>query len=596
MSVSSSGAVTTTGNVAGTASYATNANLLDGLDSTVFATTGSNTFKGSQYISSSFAPTNFTDTASLYTDGGLRATKNSYFSSSVYVGGDLIIFGSQSVNYITSSQLNISDNIITVNTATPSVRFGGIGVIDSGSLGTGLTGSLLWDSQNNVWIYTNPSGGLYDGGMVLMGPPNYSATGNEVGITVNALAKGAGSHHMTSSGIFESGSNVGIGNSNPSYSLDVTGTGRFTGQLSINPASTGFIVLGATTSYGSVSSGGGGATLYLNGSARGGTGTVASNAVTLATDGNIFISDSTANTHKMFVSSSGNVGIGTTSPTFSKLQLTTDSQDAFAITTATNANQQLVLGYNLSGNYGRIQAVNQGTSYTNLVLQKDGGNVGIGTASPGYLLDVSGSSVRLNVDNGYLILNRSATNKYVGQSLRTANSYKWFVGMRETGTDDYIIYSESTATDILKISNSSGYVIKPYQPAFQAYSSGISVTGGGWYNISNAMTTEVYDIGSNYSGGKFTAPVAGRYMFYFGGWTSIASNGERYGVSFPVNNGGYFFLSGGNYSITDSPLNGFSIVHNLAAGDYVEVHAFSSVGGTWGGGSHGVWWGGYLLG
>ena len=41
MSVSSSGAITTTGNVAGTASYASNAELLDGLDSTVFTLTSS---------------------------------------------------------------------------------------------------------------------------------------------------------------------------------------------------------------------------------------------------------------------------------------------------------------------------------------------------------------------------------------------------------------------------------------------------------------------------------------------------------------------------------------------------------------------------
>ena len=152
-----------------------------------------------------------------------------------------------------------------------------------------------------------------------------------------------------------------------------------------------------------------------------------------------------------------------------------------------------------------------------------------------------------------------------------------------------------TTSDTIRMSiNPSGYVTRPFQPAFMAYSSGVTVNAGYWQIISNSITTEAYDIGSNYSGGRFTAPVAGRYYFFFGGWSNINSNGERYGISFVVNSGSTYYIAGGNYCIVDSPLAGASIVHNLAAGDYVELHIFTSVGGTWGGG-HGVWWGGYLL-
>lgn len=124
-------------------------------------------------------------------------------SGSLVINQNLTILGSQSVQYVTSSQLNISTNLITVNTATPAVRFGGLAVYDSGSLGTGLTGSLLWDSEHNVWIYTNPSGGLYDGGMLLVGPRS-AGIGNEVGINRGYAAVGDGSHHMTSSQIYNS--------------------------------------------------------------------------------------------------------------------------------------------------------------------------------------------------------------------------------------------------------------------------------------------------------------------------------------------------------------------------------------------------------
>jgi hypothetical protein len=206
MAISSSGAVTSTGAIGGS-------------NSATLATTGSNTFTGQQYVSNTNAPVNFTDTASLYTDGGLRVGKDAYVSGTLYLN-NLTVYGTQSVNYITSSQLDIADNIITVNTSTPQIRFGGIAVRDSGSEGTGLTGSLLWDSQNNHWVYTNPSGSSYSGGMMISGP-RASSLGEEQGTTFNALMKGQGGDHITSSGIFESGSRTGIGTNNPQQILSV---------------------------------------------------------------------------------------------------------------------------------------------------------------------------------------------------------------------------------------------------------------------------------------------------------------------------------------------------------------------------------------
>jgi len=173
-----------------------------------YATTGSNTFDGGQYLSSSFNPTGFSTTASLYTDGGLRVTRDAYISGTLYLN-NVTVFGTQSVAYISSSQLNIGTNIISVNTDIPSVRFGGLAVYDSGS--TGLTGSMLWDSQDNQWIYSNPSGSTYDSAMFLVGPRNTGTLGNEVGINCNFLSKGNGMHHMTSSAIFEDGSVTCIG-------------------------------------------------------------------------------------------------------------------------------------------------------------------------------------------------------------------------------------------------------------------------------------------------------------------------------------------------------------------------------------------------
>jgi hypothetical protein len=197
---------------AASASNASNTALFNSTASSVFATTGSNTFTGTAYHSNTNNAIGFSNTtSSIYTDGGLQVTKDAYISSSLYIKGNLTVYGTQSVSYITSSTLNISTNLITVNTSTPSVRFGGLAVQDSGST-AGLTGSLLWDSQNNSWLYDNPSGsGNYDSAMVIMGPRNSSTLGSEQGLNCNYLIQGHGHHHTTSSGIFHDGTNTCIG-------------------------------------------------------------------------------------------------------------------------------------------------------------------------------------------------------------------------------------------------------------------------------------------------------------------------------------------------------------------------------------------------
>ncbi len=97
-----------------------------------------NTFACAQYFSNVSNASNFNSTASLYSDGGMRLTKDLYVSGTSYFN-NVTVFGTQSISYITSSQLNISTNIISVNTDVPAIRFGGLAVYDSGS--TGLTKS-----------------------------------------------------------------------------------------------------------------------------------------------------------------------------------------------------------------------------------------------------------------------------------------------------------------------------------------------------------------------------------------------------------------------------------------------------------------------
>jgi hypothetical protein len=158
------------------------------------ATTGSNTFYGSQII-----------------------------SGTTYIAGDFIVQGSSSIQYISASSVSIGTNIVNLNTANPAVRYGGISVQDSGSA-NGVTGSLLWDSTCNRWIYSNPSTIGYSGG-ILMSGPRAATFGTETTLTCNYIAKSGGGDHLYDSCVVDDGTTVSVKtNTEITGSLKVTST------------------------------------------------------------------------------------------------------------------------------------------------------------------------------------------------------------------------------------------------------------------------------------------------------------------------------------------------------------------------------------
>jgi hypothetical protein len=206
--------------------------------------TATNNFACTQYFSNASNAVSFTSTGSLYSDGGVRFTKDMYVSGTAFFN-NVTVFGTQSVAYISSSQLNIGTNIISVNTDTPSVRFGGLAVYDSGS--TGLTGSILWDSEQNHWVYTNPSGSTYSGGMFISGP-RASSLGTEQGTTACRLLVGQGGDHLTSSMIYHSSTvtcipTAIVGESTACFASTITAGG----DLSLNPSGNSTITQNAST-------------------------------------------------------------------------------------------------------------------------------------------------------------------------------------------------------------------------------------------------------------------------------------------------------------------------------------------------------------
>ena len=115
-----------------------------------------------------------------------------------------------------------------------------------------------------------------------------------------------------------------------------------------------------------------------------------------------------ASNERMRIDSIGNVGIGTTDPT-SKLHISSSTSTDTPTAGTTNgglfiSNASRTYGLNLGvQNTGRSwiqgQRMDGNTSLYDLLLQPLGGNVGIGTDSPGAKLEVYGSSPNILINN-----------------------------------------------------------------------------------------------------------------------------------------------------------------------------------------------------
>jgi hypothetical protein len=117
-------------------------------------------------------------------------------------------------------------------------------------------------------------------------------------------------------------------------------------------------------------------------------------------------------TNAMFIKNDGNVGIGTTIPTHQLVVGNGTTNSVYAGTQilaahtsdarlgAVAANAGAFLRYNATSGYGSLFAYDYGgVTAKNLTLNEFGGNVGIGTTSPGSILYLSASTPVLTLDN-----------------------------------------------------------------------------------------------------------------------------------------------------------------------------------------------------
>ena len=219
-----------TGSHFGTSSWATNATnalQLGGVAAASYVTltgaqnlsdkTITGTFTGALTGTATTASyANNLNAANSYTIAGL--TVNGNFA----VNGSLTVFSASNV-YITSSNLVVTDNIITMNALSPYQRYAGIQMYDSGS---GTLSNFLWDGDGDYFFLSGSS----VNGKIITGPDS------QANLSANFVPKATAGYKLGNSLIYDSGTNIGIGITTPVYKTEIYSgvkTSAFTG-LSIS--------------------------------------------------------------------------------------------------------------------------------------------------------------------------------------------------------------------------------------------------------------------------------------------------------------------------------------------------------------------------
>jgi hypothetical protein len=428
------------------ASYATNAETLDGLDSTSFTTTSSfNTTSGSfstrvtnlESFSSSLD-------ATFATDAQLTAVSQSFSSSLSTVSGSLssrIANNEATGSSLTTASSSFSTRV-TNTEATASSLVTASGSFStrttnletaSGSFSTRVTnteatasslttasssfstrttnletasGSFstrVTNAESSITLLNSRSGSFattgsnnFNGNQVITG--SLTTTGTITAQTLNV-------QQVTSSIVYSSGSNI-FGNS-------VSNTQQFTGSLQVSGSNhyvLGNVGVGTTSPFGTTANR---TVLSVNGttdvSLNVGTGGTqraylygSSTYADLGTIGSLPLTFSPNNTERMRITSGGNVGIGTTSPS-SMLEVSkTGAQTASIFINQTDANEATIRFKSTHGSdsdyrVGASILVNSAFEIYSVAaastrfIVTNSGSVGIGTTTPNERLQVAGA-------------------------------------------------------------------------------------------------------------------------------------------------------------------------------------------------------------
>ena len=355
----------------------------------------------------------------------------------------------------TGPALLVEAGSIGIGTTTPSTQLHSTGGVRFQTLtGTGNR-FVITDLNGNISAGSATTSGIVTGSGILNYVPKWTPDGATLG---NSL-------------IFDNGTYVGIGTTNPATSLDINGQVQISGVNNLTPPS--------GLSYGIWAQNSRGLGIYsIAGGASQGIGIWTNKSGTTPTEVITILRD-------------GNLGIGTTSPA-QKLDVvgsakignivygaaTAGSGDAFVIGNDTKLTDIDVANttalYGLQDN--TVAALRFGSSVNTFITSiagsnsyfNNGGNVGIGTASPAAKFTVAGDATSgggtvqtllVTGNNGAITINSTSAHAY--QTFAQGGVAKFEMGIVPTSSDFYLnpntqVGSNGAAIYILKSTGNVG--------------------------------------------------------------------------------------------------------------------------------------------
>jgi len=439
---------------------------------------------------------------------------DSNFATTITLGNTAIQLGNTvtTLNNMTLANVTVSSGSVTltniaVTTANVTTANIGTAVITGTSTLTGLTAStaLALDASKNIVSVTNTgSGNNVLGTSPTIATPTISTITSAAG-TALTLQSNNGNTAVT----VDTSQNVGIGQT-PTYKLDVLGS---TARV-YNDAATLLLQRPTNSRSGSISlTGASGGIQYYSG--VNGAGEASSVA-------HQFYSDSPSTLSAlMTILGGGNVGIGTSSPSFPLTVVTSSSALGIAINGRSSDNFGSMYFYANNGStqyatitssatefrLSSVPAAAVQTFYTNGAERMridSSGNVGIGTSSPSYKLDITGSTARVYNDAATLLLQRPTNSRSGSISLTgTTGAIQYYAGTNGAGEASSVAHqfysdSPSTLSSLMTILGGGNVGIGTTSPSvkFQVNHSSdvaaINASGGGvTLGMSNSSANDV---------------------------------------------------------------------------------------------------------
>ena len=377
-----------------------------------------------------------------------------------------------------------------------------VSVLSSGNVGIGTTSPSYKLQVNGSAYFNGTSNTVYFDGLIRFGGTNSYST------------------VITNSG------NVGIGTTSPDTKLHISDTlGNAVIRLERNDTA---IVSGDI--YGSiefegqdVNTGAAGVRGSIHGEAEASLGQMA--LVFSTADASV------ANAEKMRITSGGNVGIGTTSPGAKltvlgnvRINGNIDYSAQVGITQPTSGNSlnitnqadaDLTFFITPSGATNKYALIQPSVSGQSLILNNQGGNVGIGTTSPAYKLDVNGDvNIPFGTSNGYRINTNRILSQGSGFFEFGALDYKSTYPNISTNSDG-TFRIQSNGSTLVTVNQSGNVGIGTTSPSEKLHVSGNVTADEYKYNGAERVESKNW---------KYVTTVAAGYYEELGEWRATEGN------------------------------------------------------------------------